>query len=211
MTRSQYRVVRFYFNRPGYRTILNNMTLAQAQAHCQDPETSSQTCTLPANTSRTRRLGPWFDRYYQVSQRNILFSLMSVKTTKKVFENDVDKAWQARGGLMVSRKARVPTRSGGGTRQTKYYVHAGDNRGGPFYTFNNAKRCATRIALNHLWHYRTRAGCVQETEKSEIALALYWFTPHGRKRLRIGRLNWRDKCSSTASDSSQQCQTGKDC
>ena len=63
-----YRVVRFYFNRPRYRrTILDHVTLEQAQAHCQDPETSSRTCTLPANTRRTRRLGPWFDGYYQVS------------------------------------------------------------------------------------------------------------------------------------------------
>jgi len=57
-----YRVIRFYFNRPGYRrTILDRLTLAEAQAHCNDPETSSSTCTSAAGKARTRRLGPWFD------------------------------------------------------------------------------------------------------------------------------------------------------
>lgn len=59
-----YRVVRFYFNRPGYRrTIVPRCTLAAAQAHCSDPETSSSTATSPAARARTRRMGPWFDGY----------------------------------------------------------------------------------------------------------------------------------------------------
>lgn len=59
-----YDVVRFYFNRPGYRrTILRRVTLEQAQAHCSDPETSSSTATGAAARRRTRRLGPWFDGY----------------------------------------------------------------------------------------------------------------------------------------------------
>ncbi len=61
-----YRVVRFYFNRPGYRrTIAQNLTLADAQAHCGDPETSSSTCTSATGRRRTRRLGQWFDGYEQ--------------------------------------------------------------------------------------------------------------------------------------------------
>lgn len=59
-------VVRFYFNRPGYRrTIRRRLTLAEAQRHCADPETSSTTATSPAARARTRRLGPWFDGYHQ--------------------------------------------------------------------------------------------------------------------------------------------------
>lgn len=60
-----YKVVRFYFNRPwGYaRTILDRVTLSEAQAHCSDPETSSRTATSPAARARTRRSGPWFDGY----------------------------------------------------------------------------------------------------------------------------------------------------
>ncbi len=59
-----YRVVRFYFNRPGTRrTILAGLTESEAQAHCADPNTSSTTCTTKVGRARTRRMGPWFDGY----------------------------------------------------------------------------------------------------------------------------------------------------
>lgn len=59
-----YRVVRFYFNNPGYRRVIETrLTEEQAQAHCQDPETASYTCTTSAAKARTRWLGPWFDGY----------------------------------------------------------------------------------------------------------------------------------------------------
>ena len=59
-----YKIIRFYFNREGYRrTIKKGLTLEQAQANCNDPETSSSTCTLPANVRRTKNLGPWFDAW----------------------------------------------------------------------------------------------------------------------------------------------------
>jgi len=59
-----YKVVRVYFNRPGYkRTILDRVTLEQAQKHCSNPETSSSTCKSAAGRARTKRLGPWFDCY----------------------------------------------------------------------------------------------------------------------------------------------------
>jgi hypothetical protein len=59
-----YKVVRFYFNRPGYRrTILNHLTLEEAQAHCKDPETSSSTCTSSKGKALTKRAGQWFDGY----------------------------------------------------------------------------------------------------------------------------------------------------
>jgi hypothetical protein len=61
---TRYKVQRLYFRKPGYRrTILDNVTLEQAQAHCSDPETSSSTCTKAVNTRRTRLHGPWFDSY----------------------------------------------------------------------------------------------------------------------------------------------------
>ena len=59
---SHYRVVRMYF-RGGKRTIARGLTLAEAQAHCSDPEASSSTCTTSAGKARTRRMGPWFDGY----------------------------------------------------------------------------------------------------------------------------------------------------
>jgi hypothetical protein len=59
-----YRVIRFYYNRPGYRqTIIVRCTLAEAQAHCNNPETSSSTATGKSAQDVTRRMGPWFDGY----------------------------------------------------------------------------------------------------------------------------------------------------
>jgi hypothetical protein len=59
-----YRIVRHYFNRwPNRRTITTGLTLAEAQAHCNDPETSSSTAVGKVASARTRRLGPWFDGY----------------------------------------------------------------------------------------------------------------------------------------------------
>jgi hypothetical protein len=64
MSDTGYKVQRLYFNRPGYkRTIINRCTLAEAQAHCSDPETSSNTARTPAAKRRTRTMGPWFDSY----------------------------------------------------------------------------------------------------------------------------------------------------
>jgi hypothetical protein len=59
-----YKIVRNYFDdRIPKRTIARNLTLEEAQAHCQDPETSSKTCRKAENVRRTRRCGPWFDGY----------------------------------------------------------------------------------------------------------------------------------------------------
>lgn len=61
-----YNVVRRYFNsNVRARVIKRGVTLAEAQAHCQDPETSSSTCTSKAGKARTKRYGPWFDGYEQ--------------------------------------------------------------------------------------------------------------------------------------------------
>jgi hypothetical protein len=60
----RYKIVRNYFREAGKRrTIKRGLTLAAAQAHCQDPETSSRTARSAAATRRTQRLGPWFDSY----------------------------------------------------------------------------------------------------------------------------------------------------
>ena len=59
-----YKIVRFYQNGTR-RTIKTGVTLAEAQAHCQDPETSSRTATSAAARRRTKRFGPWFDGYVE--------------------------------------------------------------------------------------------------------------------------------------------------
>lgn len=59
-----YRVVRMYQrDNYGARTIIECCTLAQAQAHCKDPQTSSSTAKGPATDAYTAKYGPWFDGY----------------------------------------------------------------------------------------------------------------------------------------------------
>lgn len=62
--RRSYNVVRFYRDAGiRRRVILERLTLAEAQAHCNDPETSSSTATGKVARARTRRCGAWFDGY----------------------------------------------------------------------------------------------------------------------------------------------------
>jgi hypothetical protein len=58
-----YRVIRFYQRDLPSRTIATGLTLAEAKAHCNDPETSSETATSAKANAVTRRNGPWFDGY----------------------------------------------------------------------------------------------------------------------------------------------------
>lgn len=58
-----YRIVRHFFRSNRKITVRRVALLADAQAHCRDPETSSSTCTKAAGKRRTRRSGPWFDGY----------------------------------------------------------------------------------------------------------------------------------------------------
>ncbi len=61
---TRYKVQRIYFHRPGHaRTLHTGLTLAQAQAHCSNPETSSRTATGSVARARARRYGAWFDIY----------------------------------------------------------------------------------------------------------------------------------------------------
>ena len=61
----KYNIVRFYFKK-GRRVIKSNVTLEEAQEHCSDPETSSNTCTLPRKLQYTKEHGPWFDGYEKI-------------------------------------------------------------------------------------------------------------------------------------------------
>ena len=55
-----YNIVRFYIDDRSSRTIKKGLTLEEAQAHCQDPETSSTT----ASAAKCKRIGgQWFDVY----------------------------------------------------------------------------------------------------------------------------------------------------
>lgn len=61
-----YKIVRMYqrdSSRHYQRTIHSGLTLAEAQAHCSDPESSSSTCTRADRKRITAARGPWFDGY----------------------------------------------------------------------------------------------------------------------------------------------------
>jgi hypothetical protein len=70
-----YKIVRCMYKRPSYgerghltarhRTVRTGLTLEQAQAHCNDPETSSKTATGAAARRISRRWPgwDWFDTY----------------------------------------------------------------------------------------------------------------------------------------------------
>ena len=59
-----YEIVRFYFNRPGQSDVIaTGLTLEEAKAHTNDPQTSSSTATDPEAVARTAEMGPWFDGY----------------------------------------------------------------------------------------------------------------------------------------------------
>lgn len=59
-----FNIVRFYKDSPIRRRIIRaRVTLREAQAHCNDPETSSSTATNKVAKARTRRVGAWFDGY----------------------------------------------------------------------------------------------------------------------------------------------------
>lgn len=61
---STYRIVRFYKDPDIPREVVaRGLTLEQAQAHCNDPETSSSTATGEHAKERTARKGAWFDGY----------------------------------------------------------------------------------------------------------------------------------------------------
>ncbi len=60
----RYKIVRFYASAEIDPSIISTgLTLAEAQAHCNDPETSSETATSADACKRTRIFGRWFDGY----------------------------------------------------------------------------------------------------------------------------------------------------
>ena len=61
-----YYIIRQYFEEAlRDQVIKRGLTLSEAQAHCNDPETSYKTCRNNAGQARTQRVGPWFDGYEQ--------------------------------------------------------------------------------------------------------------------------------------------------
>jgi hypothetical protein len=57
-----FNIVRYHF-KGEKKNIKENVTLEEAQRHCNDPETSSKTCKHKENRDYTKQHGPWFDGY----------------------------------------------------------------------------------------------------------------------------------------------------
>lgn len=59
-----YRIIRFHANSYDLNyQVADGLTLAEAQEHCTDPETSSSTATEPETVAYTAANGPWFEGY----------------------------------------------------------------------------------------------------------------------------------------------------
>lgn len=59
-----YKIVRHFLKREK-ETLKTGLTLEEAQAHCEDPETSSKTAVSVEADKLTREAGSWFDGYYR--------------------------------------------------------------------------------------------------------------------------------------------------
>lgn len=65
-----YKIVRHFFRSDRRaRVIKRGLTLQEAQAHCQNPETSSSTCTTAYARRYTDQHGAWFDGYEEEKRR----------------------------------------------------------------------------------------------------------------------------------------------
>jgi len=60
---NKYKIVRIFRDSHRKVTIHRNLTINEAQSHCNDPETSWTTCTSKTGKARTRNYGPWFDSF----------------------------------------------------------------------------------------------------------------------------------------------------
>ena len=58
-----YKILRFFRRDKRTQIIRSGLTLEEARAHCDDPDTSSRYATSSAAKRRTRLFGPWFDGY----------------------------------------------------------------------------------------------------------------------------------------------------
>jgi len=63
-----YRIVRMFLE-DSPRVVKRGLTLEEAQAHCQDPETSSKTAKKRRAVELTKAKGPWFDGYEEEKTR----------------------------------------------------------------------------------------------------------------------------------------------
>jgi len=63
---ARYKIVRFFRDDHAAQIIEKGLTLAEAKAHCKNPETSSSTAKSAEAKQYTRDYGPWFDGYAEM-------------------------------------------------------------------------------------------------------------------------------------------------
>lgn len=63
---TNYIVFRVFADGRPSQVIKKDLTLAEAQAHCNDKETSASTCTTKEGIARTKKYGLWMDMYMKV-------------------------------------------------------------------------------------------------------------------------------------------------
>lgn len=61
-----YSIIRYYKNgKHPSKMIATDLSLGEAAAHCNDPETSSRTATSKEAEEHTKRYGDWFDGFIE--------------------------------------------------------------------------------------------------------------------------------------------------
>lgn len=58
-----YVIKRRFKNRDEVIVLARGVSLAEAKAHCSDPDTSSATCSTVEGQDLARQFGPWFDTW----------------------------------------------------------------------------------------------------------------------------------------------------
>lgn len=65
---AMYNIIRFHQRENKSSEVINeNVTLKEAQRHCNDPDSSSATATSQMTKEYTKKHGQWFDGYMKVS------------------------------------------------------------------------------------------------------------------------------------------------
>jgi len=65
MNENNYKIVRMFQDESPDITIKTGLSEEYAMIWCNDPETSSSTCTKPENLEYTKKHGEWFDAFTQ--------------------------------------------------------------------------------------------------------------------------------------------------
>jgi len=62
-----FQIIRFFQDKP-QAIIKTGLTREEAINHCNDIETSSETCTEPQGLAMTNKWGNWFDGFQEVGE-----------------------------------------------------------------------------------------------------------------------------------------------